>query len=256
MSDSASLDTDSNFQPIHQEYDLTDLPVIGELPRGLDGTLFRNGPNPQFMPLDPARHHWFAGDGMIHAFRLRDGRASYRNRWVRTDKWRAENAAGHSLPPAFAGPPDPDASPADTGVANTSIVFHAGRLLALEEAHLPFELDPATLATRGVQNFAGALRGPFTAHPKIDPITGEMVFFGYASGGEHLTGMTYGTITPAGEVPASTHSKPPTAAWCTTSRSPTGTCCSRSFRSASAWNAPNPARCPTPGTPTSAAISE
>ena len=200
MSDSASLDTDSNFQPIHQEYDLTDLPVIGELPRGLDGTLFRNGPNPQFMPLDPARHHWFAGDGMIHAFRLRDGRASYRNRWVRTDKWRAENAAGHSLPPAFAGPPDPDASPADTGVANTSIVFHAGRLLALEEAHLPFELDPATLATRGVQNFAGALRGPFTAHPKIDPITGEMVFFGYASGGEHLTGMTYGTITPAGEV--------------------------------------------------------
>ncbi len=86
------------------------------------------------------------------------------------------------------------------GVANTNIVWHAGRLLALEEAHLPVELDRATLATRGGQNFGGALDGRFTAHPKIDPVTGEMVFFGYSANGPFSPGMTYGTFGPDGHV--------------------------------------------------------
>jgi carotenoid cleavage dioxygenase-like enzyme len=200
MSDNLSLDPEANFGPINTEYDLAELPVIGELPHGLDGTLFRNGPNPQFAPIDPRQHHWFAGDGMIHAFTLRSGRAGYRNRWVRTDKWTAENAAGRSLRSGYGGPSDPQAQIPDTGVANTNIVWHAGRLLALEEAHLPFELDPATLATRGVQSFDGALEGPFTAHPKIDPVSGELVFFGYAANGKLTPGMTYGTLSPNGQV--------------------------------------------------------
>lgn len=75
--DHSGLDAESNFGPIATEYDLPDLPVLGRLPRGLNGTLFRNGPNPQFAPLDPGRHHWFVGDGMIHAFTLREGHASY-----------------------------------------------------------------------------------------------------------------------------------------------------------------------------------
>ena len=189
-----------NFAPIDTESDVADLPVTGELPRGLDGTLFRNGPNPQFPPLDPMRHHWFVGDGMIHAFTLRDGRASYRNRWVRTDKWTAEHAAGHALVSGFGGPSAPSVRIANTGVANTNIVWHAGRLLALEEAHLPFELDPTTLATRGVQDLGGALEGPFTAHPKIDPVTGELLFFGYSATGPLTPGMTYGTIGVDGRV--------------------------------------------------------
>jgi carotenoid cleavage dioxygenase-like enzyme len=209
MTDNPCLDPATNFGPIGTEYDLPALRVTGELPRGLDGTLFRNGPNPQFTPLDPGRHHRFSGDGMIHAFTLRDGRAGYRNRWVRTDRWQAENAAGHALPRSFGEPPDARSDVPDTGVANTNIICHAGRLLALEEAHLPFELDRATLATRGMQNFGGALEGPFTAHPKIDPITGELVFFGYAASGRLTPGMTYGTIAADGTVTRFEHFEAP-----------------------------------------------
>lgn len=198
MSDNFCLDPAGNFGPLRAEYDVADLPVAGELPSGLEGTLFRNGPNPQFEPRDPMRHHWFLGDGMIHAFTLRDGRASYRNRWVRTDKWMAENAAGCALGGGPMGMVIPNVR--NSGVANTNIIWHGGRLLALEEAHLPFEVDPATLATRGVQNFAGALEGPFTAHPKIDPVTGELVFFGYSAGGWLSSTMTYGTLGRDGRV--------------------------------------------------------
>lgn len=200
MTDNSGLDAESNFGPIATEYDLPDLPVLGTLPRGLAGTLFRNGPNPQFAPIDPRRHHWFVGDGMVHAFTVRDGRASYRNRWVRTDKWAAEHAAGRALVTGFGGPSVPGVEIANTSVANTNVVWHGGRMLALEEAHLPFELDPATLATRGVQSFGGALEGPFTAHPKIDPVTGELVFFGYSASGPLSPGMTYGTIGADGSV--------------------------------------------------------
>ncbi len=199
MQESGNLDRPDNFAPIGEEHDLVDLAVIGELPRGLAGTLFRNGPNPQFPAVDPSQHHWFAGDGMIHAFTLAEGRAAYRNRWVRTDKWLAEHAAGRSLVSAFGGPSDPDATVANTGVANTNIVWHAGRLLALEEGHLPFEIDPATLATRGVRDF-GALEGPFTAHPKLDPTTGELAFFGYSAGGPFTPLMTCGTLGADGQV--------------------------------------------------------
>ena len=200
MSGNFSLDPASNFAPIDTEYTLADLPISGQLPKGLNGTLFRNGPNPQFAPLDPQRHHWFLGDGMIHAFTLREGKASYRNRWVRTAKWEAEHAAQRSLISGFGGPQPPGVRIADTGVANTNILWHAGRLLALEEAHLPYEIDPATLETVGVQSLDGALQGPFTAHPKIDPVTGELIFFGYSTSGPLSSGMTFGTIAADGSV--------------------------------------------------------
>lgn len=189
-----------NYAPIGVEYDAETLPVIGELPRGLNGTLYRNGPNPQFPPRDPHAQHWFTGDGMVHAFTLQNGRASYRNRWVRTDKWLAERAAGHAFAAGFGPPSGEAAAVPDTGVANTNIVWHGGRLLALEEGHLPIELDPRTLATRGVQDCAGALRGPFTAHPKTDPVTGALVFFGYSADGPLTPGMHYGTLAPDGRV--------------------------------------------------------
>ena len=69
-----------NFAPIHGEDDFDDLVLEGEIPRDLIGVLYRNGPNPQFEPRDPG-HHWFAGDGMIHAFRVAEGKVSYRNRF-------------------------------------------------------------------------------------------------------------------------------------------------------------------------------
>jgi carotenoid cleavage dioxygenase-like enzyme len=191
-----------NFAPISFEADAPDLVIRGDMPRDLTGTLYRNGPNPQFAPRD-ANFHWFIGDGMVHAFHIEDGRVAYRNRWVRTPKWQAENAAHRALVGSWGNPmtSDPSVAGTDTGVANTNIVWHGGRLMALEEAHLPFMLDADTLAPKGYQNFGGALSGlRFTAHPKLDPETGEMVFFGYSVSGFFSKSMLFGVVDKSGKL--------------------------------------------------------
>ncbi|MBN8942635.1 MAG: carotenoid oxygenase family protein [Rhizobiales bacterium] len=190
----------SNYGPIHSECEVHDLKVNGALPRELNGSLLRNGPNPQF---DVPKAHWFAGDGMLHSFTLEDGKASYRNRWVRTPKFLAEHDAGRAIFSGFGSqtlPGAPATDVTDTGVANTNIVWHGGRLLALEEAHLPTEIDRHTLATLGYRDYDGGLPGAFTAHPKIDPVTGEMIFFGYNANGPFTSGMTCGAIDAGGVV--------------------------------------------------------
>ena len=190
----------NNLAPIPMECDAPFLKIEGELPRELNGTLYRNGPNPQF---DVPGAHWFVGDGMLHAFHLEEGRASYRNRWVRTPKWLAEHDAGRAIFAGF-GPiklrDAPQTSCNDSGVANTNIISHAGRLLALEEGHLPTEIDPATLTTRGYCNYDSRIAGPFTAHPKVDPVTGEMMFFGYNAKGPFSSALSYGVVDSGGRV--------------------------------------------------------
>ena len=84
-----------NYAPWPIEGEIHDLVVEGEIPRELNGTLYRNGPNPQFAPR--GRYHWFDGDGMIHAFSIHDGKAHYRNRWVRTQRFQMEREAGEAL---------------------------------------------------------------------------------------------------------------------------------------------------------------
>jgi carotenoid cleavage dioxygenase-like enzyme len=189
----------NNLAPIPFECDAPFLSIEGVLPRDLNGTLYRNGPNPQF---DAPGAHWFVGDGMLHAFRLDNGRASYRNRWVRTPKWLAEHDAGRALFGGFGRKlaDAPATVTQDGGVANTNIVFHAGRLLALEEAHLPTEVEPESLATRGYCNYGRAISGPFTAHPKLDPVTGEMIFFGYNAAGPFTPQLSFGSINATGAV--------------------------------------------------------
>ncbi len=190
-----------NFGPIRSEDDFIDIPVEGAIPRELAGTLYRNGPNPQFDPRD-ANHHWFAGDGMIHAFMIEDGKVSYRNRYVRTPKWEVEHKAGKSLFGTFGNPmtSSPMVLGKDSGVANTNIVWHGGRLLALEEGHQPFELDPVSLDPKGYRDYAGKA-GRFTAHPKIDPETGELVFFGYSAEGMPFSDkIVYGVADKTGKV--------------------------------------------------------
>ena len=187
-----------NFGPIADELD-ADLAVVGEIPADLAGAFYRNGPNPQFAPRD-AQHHWFAGDGMIHGFFVEGGRVRYRNRYVRTPKWRLENAAGKSLFGTFGNPmtSDPTVVGQDGGVANTNIVWHANKLYALEEGHMPTELDPLTLETRG---YAQAYKGRVTAHPKLDPVTGEMIWFGYSVGDGFFSNIvSYGVTDKGGAV--------------------------------------------------------
>jgi carotenoid cleavage dioxygenase-like enzyme len=165
------------FEPLRRECDCADLAVEGELPAELAGTLYRIGPNPQFPPIAP--YNPLQGDGMVHAFRIGGGRVGYRNRWVRTRQWELERAAGRALF-STADPRLSDPSVAgieSQGAANTHIVAHAGRLLALEEGHAPIEMDPQTLVTIGPYDFAGGLPGNMTAHPKVDPVTGEMLAF-------------------------------------------------------------------------------
>lgn len=186
-----------NYAPVRSEDDFA-LEVVGELPAGLAGAFYRNGPNPQFEPRDA--YHWFSGDGMIHGVFVEDGKATYRNRYVRTPKWLAENAAGRALYGTFGNPmtSDPSVVGKDGGVANTNIVWHGGRLLALEEGHPPFELDPASLESRGYRT---EYRGRVTAHPKMDPETGEMVWFAYSAGeGPFNDVVAYGVTDAAGVV--------------------------------------------------------
>jgi carotenoid cleavage dioxygenase len=137
---------------------------------------------------------------MIHGFFLENGRARYRNRYVRTPRWRLENAAGRALYGLFGNPmtSDPSTVGRDGGVANTNIVWHGGRLMALEEGHPPFELDPVSLESHG---YIDQYRGRVTAHPKIDPETGEMVWFAYSAGETPLNAtVSYGTTDAAGVV--------------------------------------------------------
>lgn len=184
-----------NFAPVRSEQDFTELPVIGALPEALTGSLYRVGPNPQFDPRDEF-YHWFAGDGMVHAFFFEDGKVAYKNRWMRTAKWQLENQAGKALFGTFGNPAtsDPTVTGQSTGTANTNIVHHAGRLFALEESHQPFEFDPLTLESKGYRSFGGVISSRCTAHPKPDPLTGELHFFAYSVGGPGTTEMHYGIL--------------------------------------------------------------
>jgi len=168
-----------NYAPWREEGDAYDLEVEGEIPRELDGALYRIGPNPHFKPR--GRYHWFDGDGMVHAFVLSEGRAAYRNRYVRTEGLRAEMKAGHALFGGLLERPEemPSGLPPFKNAANTNIIGYANRLLALYEPSLPHELKPFTLETVGLYDFGGKLTGPVTAHPKFDPANGDLLFFGY-----------------------------------------------------------------------------
>lgn len=155
---------EGNFAPVQDEVTAFDLPVTGTLPASLDGRYLRNGPNP--VQADPATYHWFTGDGMVHAIRLRDGRAEwYRNRWVRAGRV-----------PAALGEPDPG-GPRTEGMdtsPNTNVIGFGGRTLALVEAGAkPVELDDE-LTTLTRCDFAGTLPNGYSAHPKLDPVTGEL----------------------------------------------------------------------------------
>ena len=169
--------------PVPDEIDAVDLPVDGVLPPELTGRYLRNGPNP--LPgEDPG--HWFTGHGMIHGVRLRSGRAEwYRNRWVRTGE-----LAGRPFVRA-------DGTFDYTAVAaNTHVLEHSGRLLALVENGFPYEITPE-LDTVGPCDFSGRLTTAMTAHPKCDPVSGDLHFFGYSALAPHLT---YHRLSAAGEL--------------------------------------------------------
>ena len=152
-----------NYAPVHDELTEFDLPVEGSIPAELNGWYLRNGPNPR-----TGGGHWCVGDGMVHGIRLENGRAAwYRNRWVRTESF--DDAV-----PLYG---DDGGRNLHSSVANTHVVRHAGKTLALMEFSLPYEISN-DLNTLGAYDFGGRLADSMTAHPKICPTTGEMHFFG------------------------------------------------------------------------------
>ncbi len=171
-----------NFAPVFEEVTDDQLEVIGSIPPELNGRLLRNGPNPQTGWSD----HWFLGNGMLHGVEIENGKANwYRNRYVKT--------------PLYA---DPEGDPIeaimelDKSSANTHVIHHAGKILALEEAHLPWEVS-TDLETVQAYDFGGKLTTAMTAHPKVCPETGELLFFAYGIFPPYLT---YHRVSADGEL--------------------------------------------------------
>jgi carotenoid cleavage dioxygenase len=187
------------FAPVTRESTFDDLPVVGELPRDLNGAYFRNGPNSRFAPLN--RYHWFDGDGMVHGLWFQDGTARYRSRWIQTRGLTHEAEVGSSVWPGVLGPFDfslPGGPLKDT--ANTDLIAWQGELLALwYESGKLVQLDPSDLHTVGIAAIQAQIGKRISAHSKVDPATGELVFFGY---GDRPPYMHYGVVKPDGTVHA------------------------------------------------------
>jgi carotenoid cleavage dioxygenase len=171
MSESGAYYLSGNFGPVHEEVTAQDLPVIGSLPEELDGRYLRIGPNP-VDPQDPATYHWFTGDGMAHGVRLRGGKAEwYRNRFIRSTH--VSEVLGEEPKPG-------ERHMFDT--VNTNILPIGGRTHALVEAGArPVELTDE-LETVCHSDLGGGLPNGYTAHPKLDPVTGELHAISYFFG--------------------------------------------------------------------------
>ncbi|XP_057807649.1 carotenoid 9,10(9',10')-cleavage dioxygenase-like isoform X2 [Salvia miltiorrhiza] len=194
-----------NFAPVDETHPLSDLVVRGNLPECLNGEIVRVGPNPKFAPV--AGYHWFDGDGMVHGVRIKNGKATYVSRFVKTSRLKQEEIYGGSK---FVKIGDLrgffglimvtmqllrtklkvlDASYGN-GTANTALVYHHGKLLVLGEADKPYVirvLEDGDLQTIGMMDYDKRLSHSFTAHPKVDPLTGEMFTFGYSRTPPYIT---------------------------------------------------------------------
>ena len=158
------------------------LTIEGKLPAELRGRFYRNGPA-NFERGSERYQHWFDGDGMVQQFTFTGNAVSHRGRLVRTSKFKAEQAAGRFLVPAFGTGIRPElriTGPDSMNTANTNAIEHAGRVLAMWEGGSAHDLDPRTLETRGIVTWKdGWEQMPFSAHPKLDP-QGNLWNFGNA----------------------------------------------------------------------------
>lgn len=208
------------WKPVNEEVFKADLTVKkGALPAALNGEFVRNGPNPQFKPR--GQYHLFDGDGMLHGIRIQDGKASYVNRWVRTKRLEHERKLGRAefikigdlqgvvgvirvllqkVKQVLCMHPQSDLD-GMLGTGNTALEYHSGSLLALHEGDLPYAvrvLADGQLETLGTVSYGGKWKYPFTAHPKVDPVTKEMIFFGYNVNSKPY--CRYGVVSKEGEL--------------------------------------------------------
>ncbi|KAH7053414.1 carotenoid oxygenase [Macrophomina phaseolina] len=187
------------MKPCRYEGEVQNLEVFGEIPTEVDGTFYRVMPDPQFAPFiedDP----WFNGDGNISAFRIHDGRVHFKQRYVRTEKFIREREAGRALAGKYRNKFTDAIEFTVRTTANTNIFYFNGMLLACKEDAPPYRMDPRTLETVGLYDFEGQLPTvTFTAHPKVDPTSGEMVGMGYEAKGDGTPDVCYFAVGPDGK---------------------------------------------------------
>ena len=188
--------------PVRIEGEVHDLEVLGRIPPELSGTYFRNSADHAYPPR-LGGDIFLNGDGMVHSVRIENGHADLAMRYVRTRKFELERQARRALFGAYRNPftDSTEVAGEDNNTANTSMLWLHGKLYALKESGRPYELDPHTLQTLGERDFDGRLTGrTFTAHPKLDPETGECIAFAYNTAGQASPDIDVHTFNPQGEM--------------------------------------------------------
>lgn len=193
------------------ESQVTDCEIDGKIPAEVEGTFFRVGPDYQYKP-NP-KNIPFDGDGHISMFQIARGRADYKDRFVQTQRFKAQDEAGRALFGVYRNPfsDDPSVGKRSRGTANTHVMLHHGKLMALKEDSPPVVVNPRTLETvDDYYTLGGQLKSQtFTAHPKIDPETGEMIAFGYEAKGLGTNDVAVFSIDRGGKITWETWVKVP-----------------------------------------------
>lgn len=201
----SKTDWQRGYRSLKTEYSYWVTEITGAVPAELNGTLFRNGPG--LLDVNGDRYgHPFDGDGMICRLTFTEGKVHFANSFVKTPEFLAEQKAGKILYRGVFGTQKQGGFLQNIfdlklkNIANTNVVYHGQKLLALWEASRPYRLDPASLATLGIENFDGKLTAgeAFTAHPKFDPISGNMYGFGVDAGPKSTINL-YG-VDPQGKL--------------------------------------------------------
>jgi carotenoid cleavage dioxygenase len=189
--------------PTRFEADIYDCEVWGEIPTDIEGTFYRIQCDFQYRPPENEWFTGFNGDGHISAFRFANGSVDFKSRYVKTDRLMTERRHRRRLWGVYRNhlTDDPLVANVDRGAANTHIYWHGGKMLMLKEDALPYAIDPYSLETHGSWDFRGKWTATsMSAHPKIDPVTGEMIAYSYQAKGDLTDDIAVYTVNPAGHI--------------------------------------------------------
>jgi carotenoid cleavage dioxygenase-like enzyme len=189
--------------PTRFEADVYDCEVWGDIPTDIEGTFYRIQCDFAYRPPENEWFTGFNGDGHISAFRFANGSVDYKSRFVKTDRLMTERKHRRRLWGVYRNhlTDDPLVANVDRGAANTHIYWHGGKMMMLKEDGLPYAIDPVSLETLGRWDFHGKWTATsMSAHPKIDPVTGEMIAYSYQAKGDLSDDIAIYTVNPAGHI--------------------------------------------------------